>query len=149
MQFQLETCEVIINEGLELLKNHWAEIAHYKDIPLNIDVERYLAADKLGHMKAFTARDEKGVLIGYAVFFIKESIHHKDSVQAVQDVLYIDPKFRGRGAKFIFWCDDQLKDMGVQVVYHHVNANNNWGKVLERRNYELVDLIYARRLDNG
>jgi hypothetical protein len=36
---------------------------------------------------------------------------------------------------------------GIQVVYHHVKAAHNFGKMLERMDYKLVDLIYAKRLD--
>jgi hypothetical protein len=51
------------------------------------------------------------------------------------------------GGRFIKWCDEQLRAEGVAVVYHHIKAAHNFGPMLERFGYELVDLIYSRRLN--
>lgn len=89
-----------------------------------------------------------GRLVGYALYFVRANPHYKSSVQAVQDVIYLDPSVRGgTGYKFIAWCDAQLASEGVQAVYHHVKAKHDFGKLLERQGYELVDYIYAKRLD--
>jgi hypothetical protein len=101
----------------------------------------------MGTLRTFTARDADGVLTGYCVFFVRHNIHYASSLQASQDVIYIDPERRGFGAEFILWCDQQLKEEGVQAVYHHVKQAHNFGPLLERFGYECVDLIYARRLD--
>jgi hypothetical protein len=47
----------------------------------------------------------------------------------------------------IRYADMQLKEDGVQVVYHHSKVAHNIGPLLERMGYEAVDLIYAKRLD--
>jgi len=136
-----------LSEAMPLLQAHWKEIAHYQDIPLDPDVAMYVAAEERGTVRAYSARNECGQLIGYAVFFVKHNPHYQGSLQAVQDIIYLDPDARGRGLQFINFCDEQLRAEGVQVVYHHVKAVHNFGKALERIGYELVDLIYARRLD--
>lgn len=87
-------------------------------------------------------------LVGYALFFVRSNPHYKSSVQAVQDVIYLAPGVRGgTGYKFIAWCDAQLAAEGVQAVYQHVKAAHDFGRLLERQGYELVDFIYAKRLD--
>ena len=53
----------------------------------------------------------------------------------------------GAGERFIRYCDEQLRAQGVQAVYHHVKAKQSFGPTLTRQGYELVDLIYAKRLD--
>lgn len=132
---------------LPLLQLHWKEIAHYTDIPLDPDVNQYKMLSSLGMIRIFTARCE-GHLSGYAVFFVRPNAHYKTSLQAVQDILFLDKPMRGgNGYKFIQWCDEQLKKEEIQVVYHHVKQAHNFGPMLERMGYELVDLIYARRLD--
>ncbi len=145
--FQCELLRNCITEALPLLEKHWREIAHYQDIILEPDLEQYERLEQLGFLKVFTARDSDNTLIGYAVYFIKRNIHYKSSLQAVQDVIYIDKDKRGMGFKFIKWCDQQLKELGVQAVYHHVKKQHNFGPALERQGYELVDLIYGKRLD--
>jgi N-acetylglutamate synthase-like GNAT family acetyltransferase len=61
----------------------------------------------------------------------------------------VHPEYRstGAGPDLIRYCDEQLRADGCQAVYHHVKAAHNFGPLLKRMGYELVDLIYAKRLD--
>jgi L-amino acid N-acyltransferase YncA len=145
--FQIESWSVIETEGLDLIRKHYEEIAKYKDIALDPDHETYHAIENAKNLRVFTARDADKKLIGYAVFFMRKNMHYKSSLQAVQDIIYIEKSRRGFGQKLIKYCDDQLKAEGVQVVYHHVKTEHNFGPMLERQGYELIDLIYGRRLD--
>lgn len=147
-RFQRERLDDALSEVIPLTVLHYEEIAHYLDIPLKPDWDIYRNIEGLGNLRVFTARDEATQeLIGYAFFYVKHNIHYSTSLQASQDILFIHPDKRGFGSKFIAWCDDQLKLEGVQAVYHHVKKKHNFGPLLEKLGYELVDLIYARRLD--
>lgn len=144
--FQQEPAnQALFDEVMPLLQMHYEEIAHFKDIKLNPDFSKYQALANAGTLRVFTARKD-GELVGYAVFFIVPNIHYRDSVQANQDILFINKKHRGFGRQFIKWCDEQLKSQGVEVVYHHIKAAHNFGALLEAMGYELVDLIFAKRL---
>lgn len=149
MRFTTETVNVALFEEVSpLLVKHYREIAHYPDIELDPDWESYAKVSEMGNLRVFGARtgpDSK--LVGYAVYFVRANMHYKNSLQAVQDVLFVDPDYRGRGGAFIKFCDEQLKAEGVQVTYHHIKAAHNFGPMLERIGYTLVDLIYSRRLD--
>jgi len=145
--FLKESFNKIKVEAKKLFEKHYLEIAHFQDIELNIDEESYLAMEKARAIRVFTARDEDYTLLGYAIFIMRYNLHYKDSYQAVQDVIYIDKDKRGFGLDFIDWCDEQLKSEGVQVIYHHVKEKHNFGPSLEKLGYELVDLIYARKVD--
>lgn len=147
MKFKEERFHDVYSEMKPLLEKHYLEIAHYQDIPLNVAESQYRQLQDMGVLKTFTARDEENALVGYALFFVKHNMHYYTSLQAVQDVLYIDKDRRGFGVKFIQWCDEQLRLAGVQAVYHHVKEKHNFGKLLNRIGYDLVDLIYAKRLD--
>jgi len=148
ISFQKESMKVLFSEAGDLIKKHYDEIAHYQDIPLKIDEETYSKIEESGNLKCFTARLD-GKIIGYSIFMLKRNIRYLTSIQALQDVIFIDPEKRGFGMKFIKWCDDELRKLGVQVVYHHVKANHNFGPGLERMGYELIDHIYGKRLDRG
>lgn len=139
----------LIDEMMPLLEAHWQEVAHYSDIPLDVDVETYLAAEASGAVRCFTARFAEGdSLAGYAVYTVRHNPHYRGSLQAVQDVLYLHPSVRGgMGFKFIAWADEQLRGEGVQAVYHHVKVAHDFGKLLARQGYEMVDTIWAKRLD--
>lgn len=165
--------EHLIAEMLPLLSAHWREVAQFQDIPLDVDIATYLNAEASGLARCYTVRTAQetklydvplginevsnsmwrvaGALVGYAVFFVRPNPHYRASVQAVQDVLYLDPSMRGgKGGEFIGWCDEQLKAEGVQVAYQHAKlAHPQLGIVLSRLGYEPVETIYAKRLDAG
>lgn len=153
VRYQIEPLWSLWDELLPLLVAHWREVAKYQDIQLDPDVEAYTAAEAAGMFVAFTARDwnDEGRLVGYAGYFVRPNMHYRQSKQAVQDVIYIDPSYRlgFTGIKLIKYADEELAKMGVQVVMHHVKVKLNWGPVLERLGYTLSDLIYTKRLDHG
>lgn len=147
IRFQPESVVDLWDEVMPLLREHWQEIATYKDIPLSVNTEVYEGCEKAGLFHAYTIR-KNGMLIGYSGYFIRQSIHYSTSKWAVQDVLYLDPDSRGKmvGVKFIKWCDDQLKELGVEVVCQHVKTSHNWGALLGRMGYEHTENIWQRRL---
>lgn len=147
MKFKSETLLESLEEAKPLLQKHWEEIAHYKDIPLNPDYELYFQLEKIGVLKVFICRNDQYKILGYAVYVVRPNMHYKHSLMAMQDIIYLDPNGRGTGLFFLKWCDEQLKDMGCQVVFQHIKAAHNFGPALERIGYGLQDLIYSKRLD--
>lgn len=146
-----ESLEAVRASNLdELLRRHWHEIAHFPDIPLSVDWEAYEGVEATGKLRAYTARAD-GELVGYAAYFVNRNPHYKSSLQAFQDVLYVAPEHRkGRiGYKLIAFADAQLAAEGVQVTYQHSKVVHDIGAILERQGYELVDAVYAKRLDRG
>ncbi|SRR5258708_3509634 len=147
MKFSQENLADVLEEMKPLIQRHYDEIAHYKDIVLDPDYDQYLKVAAAGIIRLYCARTQDGILVGYAVFFIKYNFHYKTSLQALQDIIFVDKERRGLGFMFIKYCDKKLTEEGVQLVYHHVKSKHNFGPALERIGYELVDLIYAKRLD--
>ena len=147
MGYAVEKWKDVSKEIMALSSEHYEEIAHYKDIALEPDEERYNQIEEGGMLRVFTLRNIDKKLIGYALFFVNKNLHYKSSKQAVQDVIFIRKENRGRGGRFIAWCDEQLKAEKVQVVYHHVKTKHDFGVLLERQGYECVDKIYGKRLD--
>jgi GNAT superfamily N-acetyltransferase len=148
LEFRVEAVTPeLISEISPLLSAHHDEVQPYKDIAFEPDFESYLQAQSVGAIRLFTCRSD-GRLRGYSLFFVRRSLHAKSSLQAAQDLIYLDPELRGRGIgrDFILWCDEQMKAMGVQVVYQHLKASHNHGPLLEKLGYEILDHIYARRL---
>ncbi len=134
---------------MPLLEAHWKEIAHFQDIALDPDVEMYKKVEDAGMLRCYTVRTHSWELVGYVVYFVRPNMHYKQSVQASQDVLFLRQDLRKStiGMRLIKHADEQLRAEGVQAVYQHVKAVHNFGPMLERMGYSLVDLIYTRRLD--
>jgi len=130
----------------ELAKLHYKEVAPYDDIPLNIDWNRFAMMEKNGIL-VFYAMREDSKLIGYAMFTVFYPIEYSESFQASLSNIFIHPEKRGRGTRFMTWCDNQLRNLGVQVVYHHVKAKNDYGVLLKRLGYDIMNIEYSKRLD--
>jgi len=148
--FLEENVRTILGEGVFLLDEHYAEVAHYKDIELDPDVEKYVRIDELGMLKVYTIRVIGSQdLVGYGIFHVATSMHYRRTLVAMQDVLFITKPHRGLGREFVAWCDSELKKSGVIAVYHHVKSKHDWSHILVNMGYELVDNIYAKRLNHG
>ncbi len=144
--YQREDWEATYAEAEPLLRRHYAEIAHYQDIPLNPDLEYYRSIAPF--LRVFSAREDDH-LVGYATYVVKKNQHYQDSLQAWQDILFVAPEHRNArvGYHLIRTSDRALQEEGVQVVYQHVKDKHNFGALLERQGYTLVDHIYGKRLD--
>lgn len=148
MKFQAESVEAVLEEIKPLLVKHWEEVSFYKDIPLDPDYESYIKIEEAGNLRVYTARDEDNVLVGYAVFFIRANLHYRTSVQAVQDIIFIDPEKRGFGVKFILWTEEQLRAEGISVVFQHLKVSTpHTIELFKRLSYQPIDLIMGKRLD--
>ena len=145
VKFSGEKASEMIPDAMKLFSEHWNEINLYEDIPLDPDFELYKKLDEMKLIRVFTARDD-GKLVGYCVYAVASDRQHKNTIQAVQDLLFITKEKRGFGMDFIKWCDDMLKKEGVEVVYQHSNKDHDFGPVLERIGYKFVCRVYARRL---
>ncbi|HEX7828635.1 MAG TPA: hypothetical protein VF787_03230 [Thermoanaerobaculia bacterium] len=146
-------------ELLPCLQDHWREVAHFPDIELEPDVDRYLAAQGAGVLRIFTVRaemppwaqdtDPRPLVVGYCAFFVQPNPHYRQSLQAAADVLFLARTVRAANAlRFLKWCDEQLRAEGVQAVYHRTKVAHDFGKLLERMRYTAVDVTYVRRLDS-
>jgi GNAT superfamily N-acetyltransferase len=140
----------LASEMQPLLEKHWREVSANLDIELDVDWDKYFLIQRQGGLRIYTVREEfLGTLLGYAVYFVGPNPHYKQSLQAVQDVLFVDPKHRGMGGALIAFGDKRLKRAGVQAVYHHVKCKHNFGPLLERQGYGMVEYIYMKRLDKN
>ncbi len=151
--FALETIEQVRASRIEqLLCEHWHEVAHFPDIPLEPDWDAYETVERAGMLRIFTVRVREEI-VGYAAYILKHNPHYKSSLQAIQDVLFLMPAMRKArvGAHLILFADQYFKSLGVQAVYHHSKAKKelDMGPLLGRLGYELVDTLWAKRLDRG
>lgn len=137
----------LIAEMVPLWKEHYSEIADPIYQKLNPDLGIYKTCNERGVLRIFTAR-QKNSLIGYQVFFVGPHPHHRESIQAQQDILFVSPSARVglNGYRFIKWCADELRKEGVQIVHQRISAHHDFGPMLKRMGYELEDLTYSKQL---
>lgn len=131
-------------EARELFKENNEELDFF-GLPVDLNTPLYENLNRSGFLKIYTVRDD-GLLVGYCTFILQPHLQHKDHIQARQDVLFIKKEYRGKGVKFLTWCEQQLKDIGVSFIFRSVTKIKDWSLILKRLNYEEVETIYMKDL---
>ncbi len=157
LTFARETLDTAWAECLPLARAHWAEVGHFLDIPLDLDETKYRMCEAAGIFRLFTVRrtlpgdDGAPELVGYSTYWVNQQPHHRNSVQAHHDALYVAPALRSIGVAraFLRYIDDQLSRDGVQAVWFGSHAKKPIDRLLATCGYELADLVFAKRLDGG
>lgn len=137
----------VIEEIIPLAYSHAAELQYsVTPEPLDINDDAYRVLDKAGVLRVFTARDAN--LVGYGVFILGFSMDRRWLKQAHEGGFFLLPEYRlGRTAlKFLEYCDNQLKEDGVNMVVYQCPTGSAFGKILTRRGCTHVDEVYARRM---
>ncbi len=148
LTFQREALGDLLADLAPLLVAHWREVSPYHDLPIKPDLGVYLNAEAGGFLRVFTARNDIGALMGYAIFLVMISPQYGVK-SAKHEVLYLVPTARAglTGLNFIAWCDVRLKAEGVEMVTHTVRPNLNFSPLLARLGYSQTGSDYTRRLD--
>ena len=147
MVFQREKFSHFCDEALTLFEDHHKEVGDIfpGDVEFDPNIEAFLKLDDHDLLRVYTVRED-GVLLGYCIHHVSNHLHFRNSLQSIQDAIYIAKNHRGIGKKFISWIDDQLKSEGVEAVYHSVSLNYDYSKALVGLGYEKIESTYFRRL---
>lgn len=146
MEYQEESYWDVIDELRPMLQEHYKEVAMYQDdIDLNFDEEKYRTIDHQDALRIFTMREE-GKLVGYNVFFVSTHIHYMDHIYAQNDVVYIDPEYRGSECTPTFFkrCDNWLKEEGVSVITYHMKVNKPFQALMDFLEFDHAEHIYTK-----
>lgn len=146
--FQLEPFDNAYADAAELLKLHYAEIAPFKDLfKIKCNVVFYRKLEEAGTLRVVTARHD-GRLVGYFVFVIARHPHYMDTLVANEDMKFLLPDYRGgTGMRLIKFAEDMARAVGCKVILQRSKAKSEHGPMYRRLGYELMDEIYAKRLD--
>jgi hypothetical protein len=136
----------LIGEVQPLIELHYEELTLHKQVvKLDPDWDRYKSLADQKMITIITARD-KGILIGYSLFFVNSHIHYKNNVMANNDVLYLHPDYRqGRtGLKLIRKCEQVLQEQQVDKIIWHVKYAKDFRQILYRLGYEDEDALVGK-----
>ena len=87
----------IYDELKPLFHSHWLELGPYQDrMPLSPNLPVYTFLESSRQLVTFTARD-RGRLIGYLIAKTGAGLHYSTTNQAITDIPYVLPEYRGRG----------------------------------------------------
>jgi hypothetical protein len=151
VKFGLEPySEKLVQEMRPMWDAYQEEVFGEEFVP-DPNLTMYSQSQKNATLRIFTARvgsKWESTLVGFQVVFVMNHPHRKYSLEACQDILYLDPEVRKGlvGLKFLKWCDRELIREGVKKITHQCRAHKNLGRIFERMGYTLTEYSYARRI---
>lgn len=148
MRFQREEYSAqLIAEMHPLLTEHDKEIPQL-GLGFDPDWKAYKLLNDAKALRIYTAR-VADLLVGYQVYMVGYHPHRRGSLEATQDILYLEPEVRlGMvGVNFIRFCDKELQKENVRVIHHPIDARHDFGHILERMGFQLSDVVYSRKLE--
>jgi GNAT superfamily N-acetyltransferase len=147
-QYAVESYANLVEEIKPLLRQHWEEIALFKDeIDLEPDYGFYQAAYAAGLMRFYTARIDKK-LVGYLIFSVRNHHHYASHRWAVNDIVWIHPDHRnfGTGSGLFQFAEADLLDGGPIVIYVASKVEHpELAMLLQARGYANVELGFSKR----
>jgi GNAT superfamily N-acetyltransferase len=148
IRFARETLGQAYADALELTRLHYEEIAPYQDIfKLKPDLDSYHRLEKSGALVVITARED-GILVGYFLMIVRSHPHYSDTIVANEDMKYVHPDYRGKtGMGLIRFAEQEARRRGCKVMLQRSKARSEHGSLYRRLGYELLDEIWAKRLD--
>lgn len=141
MIYKQEILYSIIDEVQELLRLHHEELGRGK---LDPDWERYAALEQSAAYVVYTARDGE-VLSGYAGFYLNTHMHDKQSMCAINDVLFVrKEQRRGRnGLDFINFCETELRKRCFTLTWH-AKPGTPLGAILQHTGYKIEEVVLLK-----
>lgn len=131
-------------------------VAHYEEVedphsPMAVNWPAYYGLERQGVLQVFALRRD-GRLIGYSSWFVQPPLHHRGTLWAVCDAVYVDPDERRgwAGVKLIRGAEQMLREQGAKVVSYNVKPDldgkrgrDSVGHLLRRLGYRLAEECWA------
>jgi GNAT superfamily N-acetyltransferase len=119
---------------------HWNETEeHRHDLPFNPAYATFIRYKQAGRYVLFTLRIG-GRLVGNCAMYLDMSAHTQTLI-ATEDTLYLLPEARHkhRGRRFIFWVEEQLKQLGAREIQITVKTVNKAERMFRLLGYKHVE----------
>ena len=148
IEFKESNVKELSQDIYPLLKEHYEEIALNRDvIKLKPDWEGYKALENIGALHCIAVRDGNK-LIGYSISIISNSLHYKDNIFAINDVLFISKEYRKArvGYRLIKFMKKCFEKRNVSIAHFHVKIDHDFSDLLEFVGCEQVEKVFQMRL---
>jgi len=103
-----------------LHKAHWNELKGSTSDYLQMDYPRYYQMQNIGVWRLYTARSPIGELVGYIQVIAVPSLHTQE-VEAIGELYYVKPEWRGRGRtvlRLFQFVEKEMSRLGVKKLRH-------------------------------
>lgn len=136
----------ILDEMDSLMDAHWEEVAvNQQKIKLKVDKDWYVLMQENGLYVYISVRDD-GKLVGYLGYMLQAHPHYMDNIFASMDVVFIDKAYRKGmlAVKLFKVAEQELKDLGVDVIYNRMKKLHPLTSLFERLGYEEGEVAFIK-----
>ena len=146
---QPERFAEITEELNDLFTDMWSDVSRDQSLPaMDVDYSIYVRLENAGVLRTFTVR-LGGELIGAMVFFVTPNLHHRNSMWATCDVVWIRPDMRRPmvGLRLIRYAEAALQAEGVNVIRIGAKVRRpELARLLVYMGYDAVEISYQKVL---
>lgn len=147
--YQVEALANCLSDALPHFPGHYRDACqHQGALNLHPDYARYYLLEERGQFFVVTAR-HKGVLIGYASFFVDHQIHYAKTRWAESDIYWVHPDFRGHGVWSAMRASAEVEALSRGVTVFRVRLPRflaSKGGELEAEGFAAGDTVYEKVL---
>lgn len=144
----------VVMELKALHAAHWRETeASYVAGAMDVDYDRYLAAESAAQFLLFTVRDATGQVVGNLAYSLGFSQHQRGKLIAEEKAFFIakDHRRGGLALKLLDYAEGVLRLLGVNCVTM-TDKSPAGGPCVEplvrRRGYQPAALTYVKELED-
>jgi len=138
-------CREALERGL--FEAHWREAGEdHEEIPLELDLEKFLQLERAGVLAGFSAREDDGKLAGYAMMVVSTHLNYKSRVFAFSHSIYVAPEHRGHGLELIRLIEREMRGRGVSKIVFNAKDRTGFGTVLEGLGYAGMEQAWGKLL---
>ena len=138
--------EEFAKELLPLLRKDWQESPSYEpDLEVDPNFDIYAKLDAAGALLCLTLRDATR-LVGFLVYIVSPSTHHKSVMVGRGDVMYIEPGYRGHAKEMLWAAEQLLKAGGVRRLGWATHASSRLYKLLHATGFYDDEIVMEKKL---
>jgi hypothetical protein len=150
MRFQAEPFERWHKEAAPMFRAHWELVGRHKEeIPLEVDVERWVKSERAGLVAAFTARTQWR-LDGYALYLTAPSLNYRGRVFAYCHAIYIEPRelegLKACASRASSSSATPSSRRGCVKSVMHMKLAHDFGRMVARLGYEESERLWEKVL---
>jgi len=146
---QVERFANIVEPLHHMFSDMWSDLSRDQALPpMDVDYQKYVKIEGLGLLRTFTVRWQ-GELAGAMVVFVAPNLHHKSSLWATCDAIWIRPDMRRplMGMRLIRFAEGMLRAEGVNVIRMSSKLKRpELGRLLTFLQYHPVEVQYQKVL---
>lgn len=138
------TARELIADATHLFSNHYEEVEQGSP---GIKAGVYIALENAGMLRCVAARDEEGVVVGYAVVIVAED-PHSGEVQGECTALYVSPSMRHTNVApaLILAAEEASANAGAGRLIIGMKKHRSYHSLAKSMGYDLYEYKYAKRI---